>query len=78
MEGLKITCSNCRRRWILPVAESFYVQSDVESRPCPFCEGTLKCSELRAEASLPLEARSISSIAWRRCGRRDGGDDGRG
>jgi len=38
MGGVVVTCDSCHRSFTLAVDASPYLQLDLESRPCPFCE----------------------------------------
>lgn len=38
MNGFGVTCCNCRRSWILTIETSLYLQLDLSTRPCPYCE----------------------------------------
>lgn len=38
MKGLELTCSTCKRTWSWNIETSLYVQLDISTRPCPYCE----------------------------------------
>lgn len=63
MNGLDVTCSTCKRTWSLNIAASLYVQLDMSTRPCPYCESyTLSEAGTRPEETPgKLFARSVES-----------------
>lgn len=41
-----VTCNNCKRSWALGIDTSLFLQLDLGTRPCPWCESyTLGCRD---------------------------------
>ena len=68
MNGLELTCSTCKRTWSLNIEASLYVQLDISTRPCPYCESyTLsEAGAPAAETPGKLFARSVEPRRKRR------------
>ena len=44
MNSRYITCDHCHRTWRFDPDDSVYLQLDLASKPCPYCEAcTLSC-----------------------------------
>jgi hypothetical protein len=59
MPPLCITCASCHRSWVLSVDDSLYLELDLASHPCPYCEAyTLSCPDRAATAPPPRRHRT--------------------